>query len=312
MSGRGGGSKMIGLSRRIYERLLAAYPERFRELYGEEMADLFEEECREQTKSGGRKRLFGVWFGAISDLTVNAALERGKFLMTLPVTRWGGFLSAVGGLLLIITTLLMSGLPPYVDLTWSYPVHVAQTLGVLLLAAGPVALVALIAGAGHPDSSRLSRPGRLGPTLNWTQKSAVAGFLLSGFTIVAVLGLVVTDLLFYFTFLDATLLNAFSLLSFLGLSAATMLLGFFVWRSGFLDRWRTLPLVVGLLTFLTPLASDRILQLASDHLVSSHFSLFLSYSIPQTALGLAWMLMGFVLVRRGNTGRDLRLGAGTT
>lgn len=57
MSGVRDRGKALRFSRRVYEGLLAAYPGRFRGLYGEEMADLFADGGRtagqDSLRSGG-------------------------------------------------------------------------------------------------------------------------------------------------------------------------------------------------------------------------------------------------------------------
>ena len=66
----------VSRSRRAYALLLAAYPREFRREYGREMALVFADRCREQSRAGGPAALARVWGEALLDLALNAARER--------------------------------------------------------------------------------------------------------------------------------------------------------------------------------------------------------------------------------------------
>lgn len=320
-------SRAVSFSRSVYEKLLVAYPERFRRLYGEEMLDLFEDECREQIERGGVKHLPRVWMRMLADLVSNAVLERGRFEVGSSVVRWGGFLAVVGGVILATSGILMSWIL-HVLTEWGSQVPVVQMagmLGMVLIAGGPIALIALIAGRADFEGRRL---GGLRPSgsrrLTWTQRSAVTGFLFSILAVLATIGLFVTTLT-YEMFpqspnviiipgaLQGMLFSAFALLSGLGLPAATMFLGVSIWRSGILGRWRSLPTAVGALTILAPFVSLLVVQLIPGYAFSTTtISMFLIVGSPPTVVGLAWVLLGLVLIRRESVGQDAQLITGTS
>jgi putative ABC transport system permease protein len=71
------GSKQgFPISERIYQWLLWAYPSDFRRAHGAEMARLFRESLREETRRRGRLGLVRLWLLAVPDVIVNAALTR--------------------------------------------------------------------------------------------------------------------------------------------------------------------------------------------------------------------------------------------
>jgi hypothetical protein len=66
----------VSRSRRAYALLLAAYPREFRREYGREMALVFADRCREESRARGAAALARVWGEALLDLALNAARER--------------------------------------------------------------------------------------------------------------------------------------------------------------------------------------------------------------------------------------------
>jgi hypothetical protein len=325
MSNSGEGNKMIGFSRHVYEKLLAAYPERFRQLYGEEMVDLFEDECRDQMENGSRFRLLSVWFKALADLSVSATLERGRISMDFSAVRWGGFLAIVGGFLTVVSNLLVF-LLLQMRTEWMSLAVAGQIAGMLLIAGGVVGLVALIANRGVSGGEETWSP-RL-PSLrqlSWTQRSALAGFALAVVVIVATVGLMAVHLIYGVLDigqptrlvpgpLEDILYMTLGSLSGFGLPVAAILLGIAVWRSGLLGRWSALPIIVGTITILAPFSGIVVARLISDYVFSgSALELFVVVGIPQIVVGCLWMLLGFVLGRRESAaGQDLQLGASTS
>jgi hypothetical protein len=70
------GRKVDGsLSRRAYALLLAAYPREFRREYGREMALVFADRCRDESRARGRAALARVWGEALLDLVASAPRE---------------------------------------------------------------------------------------------------------------------------------------------------------------------------------------------------------------------------------------------
>lgn len=61
---------------RLYRRLLVAYPRKFREEYGEEMARYFGELCEDSLRQGGLLALAAVWLRALWDLARSSRAER--------------------------------------------------------------------------------------------------------------------------------------------------------------------------------------------------------------------------------------------
>ena len=66
----------IALSARVYRLLLAAYPKRFRQEYGREMALAFRDCCRDAHRQGGSLALLRLWPRTLRDLAVSALGER--------------------------------------------------------------------------------------------------------------------------------------------------------------------------------------------------------------------------------------------
>ncbi|MGB3635768.1 MAG: hypothetical protein WA982_17160, partial [Rubrobacteraceae bacterium] len=319
-SGSKEGDKMVSLSRRIYEKLLAAYPKRFRELYGDEMVDLFEDECREQLESGGKSKLFVVWICAVADLVANVVLERGRFTMGSSVVRWGGFLAVAGGSLLAISGILMSWLLS--RQTWSYAWNVAtvgQMVGMLLLTLSLASLVALLASHGDSRVS-LARREHLGNIRRFTrmQWSAMVGVVSIAVAALAAAGLLTMFIMFelvgigdssrlYPSDLENFLYPTLGVLVTFGLPLALTLLGLAVWRSRTMGHWSILPLGVGIVTFLIPLATITVAHVLWGGVLSStsFLPVILIVAIPAAAIGTMWALLGLALVRIENADQTL-------
>lgn len=61
---------------RLYRWMLRLYPAAFRAEYGDEMAQVFEDLCRDAGLRAGRRGLIGVWLRASADLWMSAWNER--------------------------------------------------------------------------------------------------------------------------------------------------------------------------------------------------------------------------------------------
>lgn len=325
MSGSDHKNEMVGLSRRVYGKLLAAYPKRFRELYGEEMVDLFEDECREQVENGDRRRLLRVWIGALADLASNAALERGRYTMGASVVRWGGFLAVAGGLLLAISGVLMAWLLS--RQTWSYTWNVAtvgQMVGMLLLAVSLTSLVALIAdhGDSHVSTARQERLANI-RRFSWMRWSVLMGVISISIAALAAAGLLTVFLTYelvgiggssrmYPSDLENFLYPTLGALVVFGLPLALMLLGLSVWRSGTMGRWSILPLGVGAATFAIHSATIALVQVFWGGVLNStsFLPVFVMVATPAAVIGGMWVLLGLTIVRSENEDQTLEARVG--
>jgi capsular polysaccharide biosynthesis protein len=68
-------SKAVDLSVRLFERLLAAYPQEHRREYGPAMAQLFRDQCRDAWHHGRGWGLTGLWLRILPDLVKTSVLE---------------------------------------------------------------------------------------------------------------------------------------------------------------------------------------------------------------------------------------------
>ncbi|HEU5440831.1 MAG TPA: Clp protease N-terminal domain-containing protein [Ktedonobacterales bacterium] len=75
MPRRFGGGHLVALSARLYRALLLAYPPRFRRAFGDEMARVFRDSCREAVTRRGPPALVPLWLGTLRDLAISAAGE---------------------------------------------------------------------------------------------------------------------------------------------------------------------------------------------------------------------------------------------
>jgi capsular polysaccharide biosynthesis protein len=68
-------SKAVAFSGRLFQRLLAAYPEGHRREYGPAMAQLFRDQCRDAWGDGRGWGLIGLWLRVLPDLVKTSVLE---------------------------------------------------------------------------------------------------------------------------------------------------------------------------------------------------------------------------------------------
>ena len=79
-------NRPLELSQKLYQRLLAAYPRPHREEYGEPMAQLFRDQCRDAWAERRALGLAALWLRTLPDLVKTSFLERfatlnpGKFM----------------------------------------------------------------------------------------------------------------------------------------------------------------------------------------------------------------------------------------
>jgi hypothetical protein len=72
--------RTVGTSGRAYRALLRAYPRGLRDGYGDEMARLFRDLCREALEDGGRLGLAALWARTLPELLFTALKERNTML----------------------------------------------------------------------------------------------------------------------------------------------------------------------------------------------------------------------------------------
>ena len=76
----GGRGRALGTSERAYRSLLRAYPRELRDEYGEEMASLFRDMCREELEEGGGLGLAALWARTLPESLYTALKERSTML----------------------------------------------------------------------------------------------------------------------------------------------------------------------------------------------------------------------------------------
>jgi hypothetical protein len=67
--------RLLRISNSTYQLLLAAYPAKFRGMYGRHMAQVFRDCCRDAYQQGGGWRVMTLWLVALYDLVINALGE---------------------------------------------------------------------------------------------------------------------------------------------------------------------------------------------------------------------------------------------
>ncbi len=74
---------LLRFSNRAYQLLLAAYPSAFRHHYGQPMAQVFRDCCRDAYQQGGSTKVIALWLFSLYDLAANAL---GEHMATLACT----------------------------------------------------------------------------------------------------------------------------------------------------------------------------------------------------------------------------------
>jgi capsular polysaccharide biosynthesis protein len=69
-------NRMLAVSRKIYERLLLAYPKAHREKYGPAMAQLFRDQCRDAWNESQNRGVMKLWLRVLPDLVKTSIIER--------------------------------------------------------------------------------------------------------------------------------------------------------------------------------------------------------------------------------------------
>jgi hypothetical protein len=114
MRGSNGVPAPVDLSVRIYNRLLAAYPGRFRAEYGHHMAQVFRDTCRRDYRIAGLSGMTSLWVRTSLDLirtTVEEHIERGLHMNHEKFVRWSGW-ALMGGAILFAAGQVIGNLDP--------------------------------------------------------------------------------------------------------------------------------------------------------------------------------------------------------
>jgi hypothetical protein len=96
-----GHERAVGVSDRAYRSLLRAYPRGLRGEYGEEMARLFRDLCREGLEDGGGLGLAALWARTLPELLYTALKERSTMLARNAYRSVGGVALATALVLLL-------------------------------------------------------------------------------------------------------------------------------------------------------------------------------------------------------------------
>jgi len=98
-------NKLLSLSDRVYRRLMVAYPPAFRQDYGQPMAQMFRDCCRDAGRESGAAGVFLLWVRTLPDLASTALRERtsqASRVVSPGLIRWGSLASMFGGLLFTV------------------------------------------------------------------------------------------------------------------------------------------------------------------------------------------------------------------
>jgi hypothetical protein len=300
----------VGLSVRMYRRLLVAYPWAFRQRYGAHMVQVFRDCCRDAGRAAGAGGIYQFWLMVLSDLAVSALKERRQEGVHMSRTFWirlGSLAALIGG----ITGALLAGLDlalatlQLLDENSSlglalFPVQVAATRTTpVLWLLFVLALVGLqVRGAG--------RAGVLG----WVAITA------------AVLGAVIIELgnglvaVIMYSQADGcrTPLNCnyFDPNHYLYLDFMAGLLGSVIFASGMiiygvaaltrrlLSRHNGLPLVVGVMALLGDAASVIATSTSSGTDYAGTQKLAIMLAVVALATAVVWVLLGMAMWPRGD------------
>jgi len=96
-----GHERAVGTSERAYRSLLRAYPRELRDEYGDEMARLFRDLCREELEDGGGLGLAALWARTLPESLYTALKERSTMLNRNPYRPVAGVALATAFILLI-------------------------------------------------------------------------------------------------------------------------------------------------------------------------------------------------------------------
>ena len=106
--------QLLILSERVYRTLLVLYPADFRQDYGQHMAQVFRDMCRDIYRQGGAVELINWWAATLFDLLQTVIAEHRKVSFTMSqakLIQWSGWLCIFGGIFFLASsvTQLQSG-----------------------------------------------------------------------------------------------------------------------------------------------------------------------------------------------------------
>lgn len=279
------------VSERVYRALLVAYPRRFRDEYGMQMARAFAG-LRGEGRYRGVVGIFRLWLRVLPDLSQSALRERSGSLVSSNLVRVGGLASMIGGALGIVGSFL-----GFLQTFHSANSALLEASSLLVLTGGTLVAAGLL-GMGALPGSRSGKAMVIGRLLIGLSAVALAAFLVSR---VVPLLLVGPSLEAQFEVLQANVYLSF--VHFWGLNvgypaglAGLMLMGFGVFRARALGRWRALPLVLAFLS--TPLifaAGWVLLSRGSSIVETGLLSSILLFLLPLGLPAMGFTLLGYLL-----------------
>lgn len=102
---------MLSLSLALFRALLILYPQSFRERFGREMAQVFQDSSRAALSQSGLQGIVLLWLTVYWDLVATALVERIAEVVHMSISsagRWAGSLGAIGGVVWIVVFISMS------------------------------------------------------------------------------------------------------------------------------------------------------------------------------------------------------------
>lgn len=225
---------IIVFSVKVYQALLAAYPARFRQIYGSHMLQVFRDCCLRAFRQNGTNGVLNLWALTLFDLLrslIEEYLQKEAFMTKSKFIRLSGWSLMIGAVTFSISTLSAlvesnfyeSYMRLNVFVFYNTGLVLALWIGTILLAVGELGLRA-----------------RYGEQVGFSGKS----FLLIGAIAGPVIGLLgvigaVTKFLMWAEFLLYT--------GNMVLLACLTIFGVSVLRTKPLPRWNSLPFIAGLL-----------------------------------------------------------------
>ncbi len=299
----------VRLSVQMYQRLLVAYPQSFRRVYGAPMLQVFRDCCREAASTGGIAGLLRYWLIAFGDLIVSALAERRREEVHMSRTAWirlgslaaiiGGVIATVFaalGLTVAIAQLLDENSPLGLAL---FPVHVVSWGAPALL----VLYVLPLIGVQARGANRAGVFGWISITV------AIIGMVISG------LGSGLTSVVLYsqagscYSPLDCNFYDPdrYLLMGYMGgmLGSVIFAIGMIVYgitalRRRVLSRHNWLLLAIGLISLLSVAASviAMLVSGGSDYAGTQKVAIMLS--VPSLASAILWIALGGAMRLRGD------------
>ena len=101
----------LNLSSSLFRALLTLYPRSFRQRFGPEMTQVFQDSSRAALSNGGSRQMAVLWMTAFLDLIATAFVERitEEYYMSVSSTgRMAGLLGAIGGVIWLVGVLFLS------------------------------------------------------------------------------------------------------------------------------------------------------------------------------------------------------------